>query len=42
MAAGKAVRVAAKEGLRTIAGDWGELQDDPFAPVSKKAPYVTQ
>lgn len=36
MAAGKAVRVAAKEGLRTIAGDWGELQDDPFAPVSKK------
>ena len=36
MAAGKALRSAAREGLRSPSGDWGELKDDPFAAPGKK------
>lgn len=36
MAIGKAFRALARRGLRAPAGEWGELQDDPFAKEGKK------
>ncbi|CAE7389880.1 unnamed protein product, partial [Symbiodinium natans] len=40
MALGKTLRVAARSGLRSPAGDWGELRDDPFAAPGKKVSLV--
>ncbi|CAE7776648.1 unnamed protein product, partial [Symbiodinium microadriaticum] len=40
MALGKSLRAAARSGLRSPAGDWGELRDDPFAAPGKKASLV--
>jgi len=39
-AIGKSLRAAAREGLRSPVGDWGELRDDPFAAPGKKVALV--
>ncbi|CAE7744819.1 unnamed protein product, partial [Symbiodinium pilosum] len=40
MSLGKSLRAAARNGLRCVAGDWGELRDDPFAAPGKKVSLV--
>ena len=40
MTLGKSLRAAARHGLRSCAGDWGELLDDPFAGKGKKVSLV--
>eukprot|EP00933_Yihiella_yeosuensis_P047014 TRINITY_DN4263_c3_g1_i1.p1 TRINITY_DN4263_c3_g1~~TRINITY_DN4263_c3_g1_i1.p1 ORF type:complete len:448 (-),score=71.73 TRINITY_DN4263_c3_g1_i1:117-1439(-) len=40
MAVGKCLRAVARNGLRSASGDWGELQDDPFAAPGKKVSLV--
>ena len=40
MSLGKSLRAAARHGLRSPSGDWGELLDDPFAGPGKKVSLV--